>query len=159
LVKPDKNLQIYLRKAVPEDIPSFVTMESADKTAPFIIPYSLEKHWVEIEKPDIIYLSILADHKIVGFIIININQVSSNVEFRRIVVASKGQGIGQAAISKMEQYCLTELGCRRIWLDVFEFNETGRYLYEKMGYQYFKPAAYDDKKLLYYEKLLCSRSN
>jgi len=150
----DKSQHIYLRKAAADEARKFVAMENSAGTGEFIIPYSLEQHLAEMEKPEIVYLSIIANQQLAGFIIVATGEHGNGVEFRRIVVRRKGQGIGQAAISKMEQYCLTELDCNRIWLDVYDFNHRGRHLYEKLGYRYFKSSTDESKTLLYYEKLL-----
>jgi RimJ/RimL family protein N-acetyltransferase len=76
------------------------------------------------------------------------------VEFRRIVVASKGKGLGQLAIKEMEQYCAEHLNCSKVWLDVFESNSRGIHIYQKLGYTQFKEALYEGRSLLFMEKRL-----
>ena len=89
---------------------------------------------------------------LLGFLILSVDTDSKSIEFRRIVVASKGRGTGQSAIKKMEHYCKHNFNCDRIWLDVFEFNERGQHIYKKMGYKQFKSGEYNGKTLLYFEK-------
>jgi GNAT superfamily N-acetyltransferase len=62
------------------------------------------------------------------------------------------RGIGQIAITKMEQYCRDTLKGGRLWLDVYEDNAKGKHIYEKLDYQQFKMEMYNDRKLLYYQK-------
>lgn len=145
---------IEVRKTLPDEVPSFVEMEAAEDTAGFIIPYDLEKHQAEFREPNIVYLSILNGNKCIGFIILALDEDGTSVEFRRIVVSAKGNGFGQSAIIEMENFCKNQLKRNRVWLDVFEFNERGRYIYEKLDYVQFDQEDYHGKPLLYYEKML-----
>ena len=145
---------IKLRKAREDEISSFVEIEKLDGTSGFIIPYSVEQHHAEMHKPNVVYLSIVSKDTLLGFIILATGDDSESVEFRRIVVASKGRGTGQSAISEMERYCADVLKCNRIWLDVFEINKRGQHIYNKLGYRQFKTGEYNGKALLYYDKRL-----
>ena len=78
----------------------------------------------------------------------------TSVEFRRIVVAAKGAGIGQAAIAAMEAYCVEALRRQRIWLDVFASNPRGLHIYQKLGYRRFDSGELDGRKLLYLQKTI-----
>ncbi|MCP4187882.1 MAG: GNAT family N-acetyltransferase [Gammaproteobacteria bacterium] len=143
---------IKLRKSRIDEIPLFIEIEKLEDTSDFIIPYSAEKHREGMRKPNTIYLSIINEDTLSGFIILAIEDDSGSVEFRRIVVATKGNGIGQAAMLDMERYCKEVLKCCRIWLDVFEINKRGRYIYNKLGYRQFETGEYDGKVLLYFDK-------
>lgn len=145
---------VAVREAKIEEIPCFVEMEQAKGTAEFIIPYSLEEHLAKFSEQDIVYLSIIDEGRLAGFIILAIDPDGVSVEFRRIVVSAKNKGVGQSAIHAMEDFCRARFRCNRIWLDVFEFNQRGRYIYEKLGYIQFKKGEYDGKSLLYYQKSL-----
>ncbi|MCG6442291.1 GNAT family N-acetyltransferase [Vibrio parahaemolyticus] len=142
---------LELRKSVIEDAGAFVEMEHSDDTKDFIIPYSLEQHRILIDSNDVIYLSLYYENELSGFMILSQDN-QDVVEFRRIVVASKGKGFGQLAIKAMERYCAEKLNCSRVWLDVFELNSRGLHIYQKLGYTQFKEAFYEGKKLLFMEK-------
>ena len=79
---------------------------------------------------------------------------NTSVEFRRIVIAQKGMGLGQAAIHAMEGYCRERLGRSRIWLDVFDFNQRGQHIYEKLGYRRFAKSELENNVLFFYNKSL-----
>ena len=145
---------IRLRQSREDEISSFVDMERLEGTSEFIIPSSKESHLDEFLKNDVHYLSILSNDSLVGFIILVVESDTNSVEFRRIVVASKGQGIGQSAIHEMEKYCAQTLTCGRIWLDVFKSNNRGKHIYEKLGYKTFRTDSCDGKVLLFLEKKL-----
>lgn len=144
---------IELRKSLEAEIPRFIEMERSDEASKFIIPHTLEKHLSEINKEDVLYLSIYKDNMLQGFFILSCG-TSQDVEFRRVVVSSKGGGIGQESIKLMEEYCKDNLGARRIWLDVFAFNERGQHIYKKLGYQQFGTKVHEGKQLLLFEKQL-----
>jgi len=143
---------VNLRASSEKDISTFIEMEKSDGTALYITPYSFQQHQQEMRQSEVIYLSIMSNEALAGFIILATNADLVSVEFRRIVVASKGNGIGQLAIEAMEVYCTDVLNCSRIWLDVFESNKRGQHIYQKRGYRKFKSEPYGDNILLYMEK-------
>nr|WP_232288054.1 MULTISPECIES: GNAT family N-acetyltransferase [Pseudoalteromonas] len=115
---------------------------------------SLLAHQQLFSESNIHYLTIHSGSEIVGFIILAVEPELKSVEFRRIVVAKKGLGIGQEAIKQMEKYVLEELCITRIWLDVFADNTRAQYIYQKLGYQQFDTMLYDNRILLLFEKHL-----
>ena len=145
---------VTIREAYIEELAAFVSMEQEADIADFIVPYSLDMHQTKFNEQNTIYLSILYKAQLVGFMLLVLDADQISAEFRRIVVSARGKGIGQAALEMMEHYCMTKLGRHRIWLDVFEFNERGRHIYEKRGYKPFKSETYEGKRLLFYEKPL-----
>ena len=147
-------IQVKIEKAELDDLPQFAEMELEAGTSEFVIPYSLNEHQHQFREPHVIYLRITDDDVIVGFFILSLEPDGSSAEFRRIVVSDKGKGIGQAAIGQMEVYCRDELQRSRIWLDVFEHNQRGRYIYEKLGYQQNGKGEFKGKSLLIYDKQL-----
>ena len=149
---------LELTPATADDAARFAAMEQSADAAPFIIPYTLDDHRRKIAQPGMVYLRILREGALSGFFILALDSDAHSVEFRRIVVAEKGKGIGQAAISVMERYCARELGRLRIWLDVFEHNARGRHIYEKLGYRKFGESEHAGRKLLLYEKELPSET-
>lgn len=90
---------IELIAARKQDLSTFIEMESAADTSQFIMSYSLEQHQIEMKNSNVIYLSIMNQDDISGFIILSSDNDFKDIEFRRIVVASKGKGVGQLAIS------------------------------------------------------------
>lgn len=144
---------IRLHPSSVTEIAQFCTFESLSDVRNFIIPYSPDKHLAEMANPKRVYLSIYKQTQLVGFIILALDGEKS-VEFRRIVVAEQGHGIGQAAMLAMEMYCTQQLDRHRIWLDVFAFNTRGQHIYQKMSYNLFSKTEFDGKPLLLMEKEL-----
>jgi len=52
----------------------------------------------------------------------------------------------------MEQYCAAILKANRIWLDVFETNNRGQHIYQKLGYKVYRSDQVKGISLLYMEK-------
>lgn len=143
---------VRVERADRGDIPRFVDMEQEEGTREFIAPYGSDVHHERFTDPDTIYLRIVNDEELAGFFLLALDSDGRSIEFRRIVVASKGCGIGQNAIPVMEEYCRSSLGRIRIWLDVFEDNVRGRHVYEKLGYTRYGESELEGKRLLLYEK-------
>lgn len=145
---------VEIQRALTEDLTQFVAMEQAIGTREFITPYSLEEHAQKIADSELVYLRILDAAALVGFLILGLDSDGISVEFRRIVVSTKGQGIGQAAMRQLEHFCRTDLHRTRIWLDVFATNNRARHLYEKLGYVQFGNTELNGKPVMLYEKAL-----
>ena len=145
---------IEICRASSKQLHAFVEMERDDDTGQYILSTSLEQHQSSFSQTDITYLAILQHGELAGYFILVSEPDSSSVEFRRIVVAHKGRGIGQKAIPAMENFCARRLNCNRIWLDVYDFNARGIHLYEKLGYQRFDQSDFEGKRLFFYEKTL-----
>ena len=144
---------IRLRKSKANELHVFVEMEQQSHARKFINGADLETHRNNFTDPNIIYLSIEnSSGELAGYFILASNPGDKLVEFRRVLIDQDHRGIGQLAISQMEDFCRTELGCDRIWLDVYEDNEKGRHIYEKLGYRCFKEGNYQNRKLLYFDK-------
>ena len=148
---------VELVKARVQDAAEFAALERLPDTDRFILPNTLAEHREQLCDPSLIYLRILHGALLIGFILLALDDDGRSVEFRRIVVASRGNGFGQQAIRQMEDYCQTTLGRTRIWLDVFAHNERARHIYKKLAYQEFGTAVHhSDAVLVLYEKLLAS---
>ena len=145
---------IKVQQASFEQLSAFVEMERDDDTAQYILPTSLEQHQANFALAGISYLAIMQQEELAGYFILAPEADSDSVEFRRIVIAHKGKGIGQQAIPEMEKFCIRTLNCKRIWLDVYDFNSRGIHLYEKLGYRRFDQYDLEGKRLFLYEKQL-----
>jgi RimJ/RimL family protein N-acetyltransferase len=145
---------IELRKSVESEINTIMEFENSADVSEFIVPTTLEKHRTDMLKPEITYLSIVDEDSLLGYIILAIEDDLTSIEFRRIVIDSKGQGVGQVAIREMEHYCKNNLKAKRIWLDVFDANKRGKHIYNKLGYRQFKVGELNGQSLLYMDKII-----
>jgi diamine N-acetyltransferase len=143
---------ITLARASADDAAAFAGMEQEADTEEYIYPSTEAEHRRGMQDPGLVYLGIREGGDTIGFIILALEPDGRSVELRRIVVSRRGRGIGQAAITLMEELCVSKMGRTRVWLDVFEHNLRGRHIYEKLGYRKFTDTTHDGKRLLLYEK-------
>ena len=136
------------------NIQEIILMESDSDTSRFILPYDDNKHREEINKEQNLYLGIYENGILSGFIILGIEDNGSRIEFRRIVVKEKGNGIGQRAIYELENFCKDFWNTKSIWLDVFEDNKRGIHIYKKIGYELKSKSKFNSRNLLIMEKEL-----
>ena len=130
-------------------------MDSQPHARQFVIQTGMATHRENFDDPNITYLSIEnGDGEFCGYFILVLEPDTGSIEFRRILVDHRMRGIGQAAIVEMERYCKSVIGVDRIWLDVFEDNEIGIHIYEKLGYRRFREEPAAGRKLYFYEKSL-----
>jgi RimJ/RimL family protein N-acetyltransferase len=88
-----------------------------------------------LKDDDVVHLIIEKDKSRVGYIILaGLKNQNQSIEFRRIVVTEKGGGIGREALRQIKQIAFEEFGAHRLWLDVKDFNERARRLYESEGF-------------------------
>lgn len=129
--------QIFLYKTVESDIDTIVSMESEVENSMFIIPNTKEEHHQLLNDENIEHLLLKSENdELIGFAILaGIENRHNNIEFRRIVIKTKGKGYGRDAIREITTYCFEILKCHRLWLDVLESNSRARHLYHSEGFK------------------------
>jgi RimJ/RimL family protein N-acetyltransferase len=133
----------------------FVEMAAQPHANEFVGQNDLQSHQNNFLKKNYHYLTIEAEgKKIAGYFILVVDDENQVIEFGRICIDQAHLGIGQQAIHLMEQYCRENFNYKDIWLDVFEDNDRGRHIYEKIGYTYFQQTQLFGKTLLFYRKTL-----
>ncbi|MDX1739072.1 MAG: GNAT family N-acetyltransferase [Alphaproteobacteria bacterium] len=146
---------ISLRPSNINELETFDEMDRQEHARKFVNQTGIETHQKYFSDPKVSYLSIENSRgEFCGYFILVLEAVSGSVEFRRILIDQGQRGIGQAAIAEMEIYCKNLLGAKRIWLDVYEDNDIGMHIYEKMGYARFKEELAGERKLFFYDKAL-----
>jgi RimJ/RimL family protein N-acetyltransferase len=112
-------------------------MEQDSENAPTIRQWSREKHIAAIADSNYDHITVRAcsDDRIVGYIIlVGLDDPDDNVEFKRIVIAEKGRGLGRAAVKYIKEHAFNDLGAHRLWLEVMTNNERAYQLYESEGF-------------------------
>ena len=69
----------------------------------------------------------------VGFVILR-GLGTDVIEFRRIAISDTGRGYGTHAIRLVKEVAFGEMGARRLWLDVYDFNVRARSIYAAEGF-------------------------
>jgi diamine N-acetyltransferase len=144
---------ITLRDTIADEIPHIAALESAYGDN-FVMSYSLERHYREFDRPDVLYKSVYRGSDLIGFAILVLDPDGYSVEFRRIVIADSGRGHGSRVVSMISDVARHDLGRERLWLDVFEDNVRARRIYERLGYRQFGRTDHEDRVLLLYELIV-----
>ncbi len=149
----ETQIHVKLSNANFDHLPLFEEMEREADAAKYITGYSLPRHEQEFRDPSVSYKAILNQgNVIVGFLILSLDKDPDSIELRRIVVSDRGKGIGRNAIEQIDHICTTEFDRLRIWLDVFDYNDRAKRLYESCGYKKISESNHEKGKLLIYEK-------
>ncbi|WP_262692539.1 GNAT family N-acetyltransferase [Kordiimonas aestuarii] len=70
----------------------------------------------------------------IGFAILNYNS-ADRLEWRRIIVARRGFGIGRAFMRDVLAYFARDKALKTIWLDVYARNERAVHVYASLGFK------------------------
>ena len=139
---------VYLRPAERDDIPFFVRWLSDARTTGFLalrspIGLAMEERWFE-ELLDhhgrdrwFFVICRLEDDRPVGSLDLHEIGPTSGGAGLGIVIgdpADTSKGYGSDALRVLLDFGFGELRLERMWLEVFEFNERARHVYERLGF-------------------------
>ena len=128
-------MSLNLRPTTENDLPFVLKIEQAAANEGFVSLQTTRQHRDYLADSDIRHLIIEAEGQAVGYAILTgLNDENENIEFRRIVIAEKGKGYGRSALRFIKKQAFEDLGAHRLWLDVKDFNERARRLYESENF-------------------------
>jgi RimJ/RimL family protein N-acetyltransferase len=139
---------VYLRPAERDDIPHFVRWLTDDRTTRFLalrspIGHAMEERWfeelVEHQGDDRWFFVIcrLEDDRAVGSLDVHAFDPTNGGAGIGIVIgdpADTGKGYGSDALAALLDFGFGELRLMRMWLDVYDFNDRARRVYERLGF-------------------------
>jgi len=139
---------VFLRPAERADLPLFVAWlgdARTTRTLALISPLSMagEEHWFE----DLVahqggdrwhfVVCRATDERAVGAVDLHEIDMRNGSAGLGIVIGAPsdtGQGYGSDALRALVAFGFGELRLERIWLDVYDFNERARHVYERVGF-------------------------
>lgn len=128
-------MDLILRLTTENDLPFVFEIEKKAADDRFVTSETIEDHKLYLDDSDIRHFVIEADEKAVGYAILaGLNDRNENIEFRRLVIAEKGKGFGRRVLQLIKKLAFEELNAHRLWLDVKDFNERARKLYESENF-------------------------
>jgi len=146
---------IELRKTKIEELDKLHQIGTQEHTKPFLSTKSMADYKREFVDKNTTYLSIInTSNNILGYIILFCDQNENSIQLKRILIRKDSFGIGQDALTKLEQYCIDTMGIKRICLDVYEDNHKAIYIYEKLNYRLIDTKIQDNRKVLFFDKSL-----
>ncbi|MBP0016401.1 MAG: GNAT family N-acetyltransferase [Cyanobacteria bacterium SBLK] len=130
-------MRIKLRETREEDLDFVLRVESDCENRPYILQWSRERHQEASRDPDIFHgiIEAIADGKLLGYFILE-GLLSPHRCFllRRLAIAQKGKGYGRETLRSVKKLVFEECKAHRLWLDVKDFNQRAKHLYETEGF-------------------------
>jgi diamine N-acetyltransferase len=73
----------------------------------------------------------------IGYVIVyGLTDPNQNLCIQRIVITQKGKGYGKATLRLIQELAFGTWNAHRLWLDVKDFNDRARHVYESVGFQF-----------------------
>jgi len=129
--------KIVLRNTEQSDIGQLIAFEQDPANAPFIRLWTHEQHEAGIRNSNVGHFVVTeADSgEMVGHVIlVGLDNADLNLEFKRIVITSKGKGLGRDTVRAVKKYTFEILRFHRLWLEVVTTNQRAKRLYASEGF-------------------------
>ena len=130
-------MPLRLRPTMLSDLDFVISVEQDAQNLPFITPWERIQHEGAVRFPDFRHFIVEAGagYQSAGFVILQgCRNPHHSVELKRIVLQSKGQGLGRACVRLLAQMAFRDLGAHRFWLDVKSLNHRALALYRSEGF-------------------------
>ncbi len=129
--------RVRLRPTMQSDLAYVLSLEQDAQNLPFITPWDRTQHDAAIRFPDFRHFIIEGGDGLdaVGFLIlIGCRSQHQSLELKRMVVQSKGQGFGRAALRVAKRVAFDDLKAHRFWLDIKKRNVRAQAFYDSEGF-------------------------
>jgi diamine N-acetyltransferase len=129
--------RVRLRPTMLSDLDYVITVENDAHNLPFITPWERTQHEGAVRIPDFRHFIVESgvEYQPSGFVILQgCRNAHRSVELKRIVLQTKGSGLGRACVRLLKQMAFRDLGAHRFWLDVKQLNTRAQHLYLTEGF-------------------------
>ncbi len=134
-------LPLRLRPTMLSDLDFVAAVEMDQRNLPFITPWERTQHEGAVRFPDFRHFIVEAggSHpqwgEREGFVILQgCRSPHKSVELKRLVLQTKGQGLGRRCVRLLKQMAFRDLHAHRFWLDVKQLNTPAMALYASEGF-------------------------
>ena len=134
---PSAHPPLHLRPTMSSDLDFVVTVEADAVNRPFISPWERTQHEGALRFPDFRHFIVEAgaSGSRDGFVILQgCRNPHKSVELKRLVLQTKGQGLGRACVRVLKRMAFRDLHAHRFWLDVKSLNTRALALYTSEGF-------------------------
>ena len=131
------SLRLRLRPTMLSDLDFVISVELDGHNLPFITPWERTQHEGAVRFPDFRHFIVEGgdDYAPIGFVILQgCRNPQRSVELKRLVLQTKGQGLGRACVRLLKQMAFRDLKAHRFWLDVKQLNTRALALYASEGF-------------------------
>ena len=128
---------LRLRPTMLSDLDFVGTVEVDSHNLPFISPWERTQHEGALRFPDFRHFIVEAgaDGSRDGFVILQgCRNPHRSVELKRLVLQTKGLGLGRRCVRMLKQMAFRDLHAHRFWLDVKSLNTRALTLYASEGF-------------------------
>jgi len=135
--KASMTASLRLRPTMLSDLDFVLSVERDAANLPFITPWERTQHEGAVRFPDFRHFIVEAGEgtQAAGFVILQgCRNPHGSVELKRIVLQTKGQGLGRACVRLLARMAFRDLHAHRFWLDVKALNIRAKALYESEGF-------------------------
>ena len=128
---------LHLRPTMLSDLDFVAAVETDQHNLPFISPWERTQHEGSLRFPDFRHFIVEAgEHgSRDGFVILQgCRNRHKSVELKRLVLQTKGQGLGRRCVRLLKRMAFRDLHAHRFWLDVKQLNTRALALYASEGF-------------------------
>jgi RimJ/RimL family protein N-acetyltransferase len=128
---------VRLRPTMASDLDWVLGLERDSHNLPFITPWERTQHEGALRIPDLRHfiVEIEGHGERSGFVILQgCRNPHRSVELKRVVLQTKGQGLGRACVRLLKRMAYRDLHAHRFWLDVKSLNTPALALYASEGF-------------------------
>jgi ribosomal protein S18 acetylase RimI-like enzyme len=143
---------MYLNKSTKEELNTYFHLSQQKHIAQNLNPKTLEQFQSEFETKNIIFLSVMSDDKVIGYVILVDEAKTNQVQLKRIVIDEQHLGSGKKVLKFIEQYCIKKLEKHTLWLDVYANNHRAIALYEKSEFIRYNDGIENGREVWFYRK-------
>ena len=132
--------RLRLRPTMLSDLDFVASVETDQRNLPFISPWERTQHEGALRFPDFRHFIIEAGDNDAegsrdGFVILQgCRNPHRSVELKRLVLQSKGLGLGRHCVRLLKRMAFRDLRAHRFWLDVKALNTRALALYASEGF-------------------------
>jgi RimJ/RimL family protein N-acetyltransferase len=129
--------RLRLRPTMLSDLDFVLSVERDSRNLPFITPWERTQHEGAVRFPDFRHFIVEGGDGFapIGFVILQgCRNPHGSVELKRVVLQTKGQGLGRACVRLLKQMAFRDLRAHRFWLDVKQMNARALALYASEGF-------------------------
>lgn len=130
--------RIRLRHTNRADLDFVLLAEQAPENRAFVGQWTRLQHQLAFSGRRNLHLiveSVVVDKPIGYLILSDLKDANQSINLKRIVITEKGQGYGHFTLQLVKQLAFEKLKAHRLWLDVKDFNQRARHLYEAEGFK------------------------
>ena len=130
-------VHVRLRPTMLSDLDFVLGVERDPGNLPSITPWERTQHEGAVRFPDFRHfiVELGPDFEQAGFVILQgCRNPHRSVELKRLVLQTKGQGLGRACVRRLKRLAFRDLHAHRFWLDVKQLNTRALALYASEGF-------------------------